>query len=155
MSEHDALSVIGQLAGLGEGTPAPEPITPEQLIEAFCTGRDSHYSGNLGWHDIDAEGNAVYRGFCGYNGRRDTQDSLLTGFDDGYDFMGHLQERGWAADSRMGEWPYVVFLHLRTPGRFVTVSYCEADLTVTEFPTREAQEAYRWAEIRFRNGKEE
>jgi hypothetical protein len=79
-------------------------------------------------------------GFCGYIGG--SGDELVTGFDDGYTFMGYLQERGWRALHGKGNWPYVVVLrYVAEPGRHVLARYIEADFTVWIADTPEALRA--------------
>lgn len=132
---HDYTSVAAQIAGVGDNIQRPD-ITPEQLVTAFCAGRDAGYSGSTGSTGRDETINAaVSRGFCGYNGRRDTNDNLLTGVDDGYEFMGWLEEHGWFAMHEKGDWPYVVYLHQG----LAVVEYCEADFTLWVFDTQAAK----------------
>jgi hypothetical protein len=130
MSDHDAASVVGQMAGLGdELRPPPKPVPPGRLIAAFC--------GN--------EANGVATGFCGYNGTGG--DTLTSGFDDGYSFLGWLQERGWRSLHAKGDWPYLVYMAWTGPtegvGEVLAIAeYCEADLTVWTFETRDELKAH-------------
>lgn len=131
MSEHDAASVVGGMAGLVEGPPKKK-VTPERLIQRFC-GQPSK-----------ADGVTTYRGHCGYTGG--SGDSMKVGFDDGYDFMGYLSERGWRAMPAKGDWPYVVYMvwpggagEGKTP---ILVEYLEADFTLWEFETHDSAKAH-------------
>jgi hypothetical protein len=148
---HEASSVAGQFAGL-YSTPPTDIVGPDHLVLAFCTDRDAAYLG----HDPSGKGHDteigyVYqRGFCGYNGRRDTNDPLLTGFDDGYEFMGYLQDHGWSADHTMGDWPYVVFLHFKS-NPLIMASYCEGDFTLLQFPDAAAKQAFKRADAKLRH----
>lgn len=141
MGDHDIASALVTHMGAGE---TRTPVTPGQLIEAFCSDRDHGYVGATASERVEEDGTRISRGFCGYNGRRDTKDSLLTGFDTGYDLMGYLEERGWRALSSKGDWPYVIYLRWagteEKPGGAI-VEYCEADFTVWEFATATAAHA--------------
>ena len=133
---YDAAAVVGQTAGL---TSPAEPVPPERLIEAFCTNQPhiASYVGDVGRTTVK-ERVTINRGFCGYNGARN-DDSLVTGFDDGYDFMGYLQDRGWRPLPAKGDWPYVVYLRwVPRDGDGTSpaiVEYCEADFTIWTFAT--------------------
>lgn len=134
--QHDAASVVGQMAGLGE---QKEPVPPERLIKAFC---ESVEPGLVADSGVKQEaGRTTARGFCGYNGR-DVSDPLLSGFDDGYAFMGFLEEHGWRALVAKGDWPYVVYLGYRHRPPWAIAEYCEADLTVWTFENGEAAQAF-------------
>jgi hypothetical protein len=130
MSDHDATTVVGQLAGTDGGEQA-EPITPERLIGRFCSSPVRH--------EGDAFSKAI--GFCGYNGHN-VDDAFLSGFDDGYDFMGHLGDRGWQPLHAKGDWPYVVYMAYRAREPYAIAEYCEADLTVWTFDSGEAAQAF-------------
>jgi hypothetical protein len=134
MGEHDAASIVGQLAGLGKADDKqPEKVTPDQLIEAFCGDGAAGLVADAGV--TENEGVRTARGWCGYRGGRG--DSLAVGFDDGYDFMGYLGERGWRPLAAKGDWPYVVYMLTEHEGSYAVAEYCEADLTVTVLPTKE------------------
>jgi hypothetical protein len=140
MSDHDAASVVAQMAGLDRGDPK-RFVTPTQLIGRFC---DESLSGDLvAWAGTRQEdGMTVSKGFCGFMGGRG--DGLVTGFDDGYSFMGYLGERGWSALAAKGDWPYVVYLAFVPKTPYAIAGYCEGDLTVWQFPDGErAREFYR------------
>lgn len=126
MPDHDAISAVTALA-----PPATQRIRPGTLIRRFCRPvrpTPRHH--------------ATAQGFCGYTGGRG--DSLLTGFDDGYDFLGYMEEHGWRALPSYGDWPYVVYLAWRDTGAGITAitEYCEADLTVWLFQTHAAARAF-------------
>jgi hypothetical protein len=134
MGEYDAASIVGQIAGLGNSEARQaDKVTPDQLIEAFCDGGAAGLVADAGVKEKD--GIKTARGFCGYRGGRG--DSLAVGFDDGYDFMGYLGERGWRPLASKGDWPYVVYLLTEHDGSYAIAEYCEADLTVTVLPTKE------------------
>jgi hypothetical protein len=135
---HDAASVAMQLADVSTG-PAQEPVTPERLVEWFC---DPSLSGDLVANagTTDRPDGTVSRGHCGYVGGRG--DSMVVGFDDGYDFMGYLGERGWQPLPAKSDWPYVVYLAYTPREPYAIAQYCEADLTVWTFTTGEAAQAF-------------
>lgn len=129
MGDHDALSVAGQIAGMGEKL---EPWPPEKLIEAFCTDVPEGYVADAG--ERREPGYVRHRGFCGYTGS--SGGPLASGFDDGYDWMGHLTDHGWRPLPNKGDWPYVVYMHWRRSPeqpQFAIAEYCEADLNVWLF----------------------
>lgn len=158
---HDAASIVGRMAGLGDQEPKP-PVTPSQLVQRFCADTSAMRAAAAGdasaaevrerLKDMspdppvgdrsDAKSLTRYRGFCGYMGGRG--DMMVTGFDDGYTFMGYLGERGWRDLPRKGDWPYVVYL--RWPARDdepeTIIEYCEADLTVWQFDNHDAAVAF-------------
>lgn len=123
---YDGASVVGQMAGR---TDNEETVTPAQLIERFCNPAI----------EVVSEGTTVARGHCGYIGGRG--DSMAVGFDDGYDWMGYLGDRGWHALASKGDWPYVVYLAYRSREPYAIAEYCEGDLTVWTFETGEAAQA--------------
>lgn len=133
MSEHDATSIIGQMAGMAPV--AHSAATVEQLVERFCSGSDADYSGCSACVPRRDDNLAadIYDGFCGYVGGEG--DELVTGFDDGYAFMGYLADRGWHPLNEVGQWPYVVYLMRFGEGDELpaVVSYTEADLRVMRF----------------------
>jgi hypothetical protein len=134
MGDYDAASIVGQLAGLGNsGDKRPDTVTPDQLIEAFCGDGAAGLVADAGVTEKD--GVKTARGWCGYRGGRG--DSLAVGFDDGYDFMGYLEERGWRALAAKGDWPYLVYLGTAQDGVYAVAEYHETDLTVTVLPTSE------------------
>lgn len=154
----DAASIVGRMAGLGAEDPPPAPVPPSALVARFCgdTGammRKAEEAGSTAeardmLKDMspdapkgarsDAKGYTRFKGFCGYGGGRG--DMLVTGFDDGYSFMGYLGERGWRSLHAKGDWPYVVWM--RWPGSDgepeTLIEYCEADLGVWQFDNHEA-----------------
>jgi hypothetical protein len=89
----------------------------------------------------EQDGYEVAKGFCGYNGCN-VSDPLVSGFDDGYAFMGALGARGWYALAAKGDWPYVVYLSYRPREPYAIAEYCEADLTVWKFPDGVAAQAF-------------
>ena len=137
MGDHDYASLAGQLAGTSAG--AMETVTPERLIARFC---DASLSGDLVAEagTADQPYGTVSRGHCGYIGGRG--DSIAVGFDDGYDFMGYLGERGWSPLPAKGDWPYVVYLAYKARAPYAIAEYCEADLTVWTFKTGEDAQAF-------------
>jgi hypothetical protein len=142
MSEHDAASVVGQQAGLTGAAPTPDPVTPEQLAERFGHAAAELVGDRRGHYRDDEFRFDRWRGFCGYMGGRG--DSLIVGFDDGYSFMGYLEERGWRAIPSKGDWPYLVYLYW--PGTDASpkpaiVEYCEADFSLWVFDDRDAMKA--------------
>lgn len=156
MSEHDAASNVARLAGLGE---AKAPIPPSALIARFCADttaiqRAVDTAANMteareaaSRIDVgpavakrnEGRGFTQYHGFCGYSGGRG-DDPMVTGFDDGYTFMGHLGEHGWRDLPAKGDWPYVVWM--RWPASDdepeTLAEYCEADLSVWQFDSHDA-----------------
>jgi hypothetical protein len=135
MGDHDMLSAVaGEQAKL-------EPLPPEKLIERFCGDEARGLRADPGVVTKD-DGTRVGTGWCGFNGTR-SDDPLVAGFDDGYDFMGALQDRGWNALASKGDWPLVVYLQWRAvAGEYALVEYCEADITVWVFPNAEAMTAH-------------
>jgi hypothetical protein len=136
MTQYDAASIVGQMAGLDE--PTPRTVTPEQLAARFSTAAGAQELRADPGTSTNAEGVVISRGFCGYNGER-SDDSFVSGFDDGYDFLGNLQAVGWRSLAGKGDWPYVVYV--RWPARGETkeaiAEYCEGDLTVWQFENHE------------------
>ncbi|MBJ7469703.1 MAG: hypothetical protein JHD16_00295 [Solirubrobacteraceae bacterium] len=132
---HDATSIVAQIAGLS--TSRATPITAAQLVDRFCSGADTEYLGRPACchRRDDTIAADIDDGFCGYSGGRG--DELVTGFDDGYAFMGYLADRGWRSLPSLGDWPYVVYLVRRGSDREqpALVRYVEADLTVWRFDT--------------------
>jgi hypothetical protein len=138
--EHDAASVAGSMAGLGGEAP-PEQVDPAKLIERFCGDEARGLAADPGTTER-ADGVKVSRGWCGYSGNG-SHDPIEAGFDEGYDFMGTLRERGWKEMSAKGDWPYVVYMQwLGRPGEFVIAEYCEADLTIWVFPSAESMRTH-------------
>lgn len=139
MGDYDAASIVGQMAGLsGADANPPEKVTPDQLVEAFCGQSAAGLAADPGVTETD--GVKTARGWCGYRGGRG--DSLKVGFDDGYDFMGYLSERGWLPLPAKGDWPYVVYMLTKQEGSYAVAEYCEADLVVTMLPTKEQAAAF-------------
>ncbi|HEX4732504.1 MAG TPA: hypothetical protein VH299_14635 [Solirubrobacterales bacterium] len=139
MGDHNAASIVGQAAGLGgSAVPRPDHISPEQLIEAFCNESAAGLVADPGVSESD--GVRTGRGWCGYRGGRG--DSIAVGFDDGYDFLGYLSERGWRPLASKGDWPYVVYMVAAFDGGYAVAEYCETDLTMTILPTRHQLETF-------------
>jgi hypothetical protein len=127
------------MAGLNSGEPAKKPVTPEDLIRRFCDGRAAGLAADPGTTETD--GVKVSRGWCGYIGGRG--DSMVVGFDEGYDFLGYLTARGWKALHEKGDWPYVVYLYSRCSEKRTIIGYCEGDLTIRTFDNSDqAREFY-------------
>lgn len=140
---YDAASIVGQAAGL-ERTDPQAPITAAQLVKRFCSGADAEYLGRPASsrrRDDDARAD-IAEGFCGYVGGHG--DNLITGYDDGYTFMGHLSAHGWRPLADLGDWPYVVYLFRngQNDERPTLARYLEADLTVWEFDDLQAAKAF-------------
>jgi hypothetical protein len=122
MSGHDAASVEDRRAVL----------PPAGLIERFALAPTEASDGS-------PEGTRTWRGFCGFDGR--------SGFDDGYAFMADLLDRGWRPLPAKGDWPYLVYVtwvevlgpDLKT---YAIAEYCEGDLVVWLFPSRDAAKTY-------------
>jgi hypothetical protein len=142
MGEHDAASIVGLLAGLtgGEDQTPPEKVTPAQLVKAFCGDDAAGLAADPGVTEQDG-GVTSARGWCGYRGIRE-DNPLLVGFDDGYEFMGYLSERGWLPLPAKGDWPYLVYMLTEQDGSYAVAEYCEADLVVTMLPTQEQTAAF-------------
>jgi hypothetical protein len=138
MGEHDAASVVGQLAGIGQPT-AAAIVTPEQLVARFCGDVAEGLVAAPGV-TTDESGATIARGHCGYIGGRG--DSMVVGFDDGYDWMGYLGERGWRDLAAKGDWPYLVYMAYVKGDTYAIAEYCEGDLTVWTFPTAIAATAF-------------
>jgi hypothetical protein len=67
--------------------------------------------------------------------------------DDGYDTMEPAARKGWEAIPAwglsgwdLGSWPYVVIYHRDTADTWQLAEYCEGDLTVYSYPTRELRD---------------
>ncbi|HEY5052538.1 MAG TPA: hypothetical protein VII45_03930 [Solirubrobacterales bacterium] len=110
---------------------------PEKVIERFC---DASLGGDLvDWAGTRAgDGLTVSRGFCGYLGGSGL--GFDCGYDEGYDFMADLMDRGWEALDAKGNWPLVVYLKWRPrrpAERPAIAMYCEGDLTVWVFDSPE------------------
>lgn len=145
MNEHDATSVIGQIAGLTTGD-KPKRVPPSALIARFCNqAAAAGLTTAHGPRRESASNMNVSHGFCGFLGGKG--DSMVTGFDEGYSFMGYLEEHGWRVLPAKGDWPYVIYMRwmpvpanlgdvvvTALPGEPETlIEYCEADLTVWQF----------------------
>ena len=120
--------IVGVLGGLTESAPQGGPLTPAALIETYC--RPGMASG---WSSTEREHSTLHAGFCGYDGQR--------GFDDGYDWMAHLEASGWRPEARSGDWPYVVYMlwpALSSDQRYAIAHYCEGDFAVEVFQDRSA-----------------
>jgi hypothetical protein len=104
-------------------------VTPEQLIASF--GRETARN--------DEKGYTVHKGFCGYSGGGG--DLLETGFDDGYFFMGYLEDHGWRGIAEKGDWPYIVYLRWSHDGVEAIASYVEGDFKCWVFDNFAAAKA--------------
>ncbi len=135
--DHDAASTVGRQAGLGEPGQAKGRLRPAELVTRFCGEEARGLRSDPG--TVQESGYKVNRGWCGFNGTR-SDDPLISGFDDGYEFMGALAERGWRELPAKGDWPLVVYMAWVDPvsAKRALAEYCEADLTVWEFDTEEA-----------------
>lgn len=137
--DYDAASIVGKLAGLSEpDRQTPKPVEPSQLVAAFCRDDAAGLVSKPGTEE--ANGIKTSRGWCGFRGG--DGDSLKVGFDDGYDLMGYLGDRGWRALPAKGDWPYVVYMARVTGEVYAIAEYCEADLTVWEFPSEASLRAF-------------
>ncbi len=138
---YDVASIVGQMAGLDEST--HEPVTPAQLVERFCTAEAAQGLVADPGTGTNAEGIITSRGFCGYNGAR-SADSFVTGFDDGYDFMGNLEAARWRSLTAKGDWPLVVYMRWPaiTDTKEAIAEYLEGDLTVWQFENHEQAERF-------------
>lgn len=132
MGDYGAASLVGRMAGLSGSEPAPDRVTPDELVAAFCGEAANGMVADRGTSETD--GIKTNRGWCGFRGGRG--EGLAVGFDDGYDFLGYLGDRGWTALPGKGDWPYVVYLVTRVGETYAIASYCETDLTVSEFPSK-------------------
>jgi hypothetical protein len=119
-------------------TPAPEAITPENLIERFCDSRDV---GALA-DPVEVDGVRTTSGFCGYDEGK--ANSFVVGFEDGFDFLDYMMARGWTPIEGKGEWPERVYLLWAGEERPISVAaYEEGQLTISQFASR-----YRFYEYR-------
>jgi hypothetical protein len=123
MSSH-----IDAIAGMAGMTDQKQPFPPATLVSRFCQSVETD---NL-QHGAVLQG----RGFCGWTG----QGSL--GYDDGYYFMGDLEERGWRAIASRGDWPYVVYCWWAKDGEYAVCEYCEADFSIWVFNDIEKARAF-------------
>lgn len=129
MGDFDAAAIVGQVCGHSRSDPpVPAPVEPAKLVKAFC----GDAAGNVpDSGTTEVEGVKTSRGWCGFRGGQG--DSLEVGFDDGYDFMGYLQEHGWKALPAKGDWPFVVYVARISGETYAIAEYCETDLTVWQF----------------------
>jgi len=128
VSEHDAASVVAGMAGLTADRPPAEKFTPQQLVQRFCGQPESQ------------DGTTTYLGSCAYMGG--TGSGIEVGFDEGYEFMGCLQERGWSPLASKGDWPYVIHMRWGGAGVHAIATYVEGDLTVKVFASHIPAKAY-------------
>jgi hypothetical protein len=136
---HDLASNVARFAGLELAGAEGEPWPPSVLFERFCGDEAAGLRADPGVVTEDRGGGLswrVGRGWCGFNGHR-SPNRLLTGFDDGYDFMGCLAEHGWGDLPSRGDWPYIVYMVWTKDGKPALCSYQEADFTCWEFDTAE------------------
>ncbi|HXS33140.1 MAG TPA: hypothetical protein VN758_05120 [Solirubrobacterales bacterium] len=115
-----------------DATPQAEPgkLTPEKLIARFCGPLASGLRADPGTTEQE-DGTRVSRGWCGYVGGRG--DALAVGFQEGYEFMDYLGERGWEFVHDKGNWPYVMYGVWQAGEKRAIIEYCEGDLTLWEF----------------------
>lgn len=139
MGEHDATSIVGQLAGITNEAAKLAAVTPAELIGRFCNEQARGLVADPG-SKVGEDGTETARGHCGYCGGRG--DSIVTGFDDGYDFMGYLSDRGWKPIAAKGDWPYVVYMTYDPREPYAIAEYCEGDLTVWTFANVETARAH-------------
>lgn len=126
--EHDVTSVVGQMAGLSGDTSGERSLwPPDKLVRRFCGSEASGLVARPG--TVTEDGIAKSSGWCGFTGAR-SDNALVSGFDDGYDFMGAMAQHGWSPISEKGDWPYVVCLKWNGAGVHALAEYCEADLTI-------------------------
>ena len=110
--------------------PPPEggPLTPQALIDVYCQpGMQS------GWRTKRRTHSMFHAGFCGFDGQR--------GYDDGYAWMNDLMQSGWLPLYDIGDWPLVVFMLWRaraTDPRFAIAHYCEGDMAIELFDSKQA-----------------
>ena len=102
-------------------------VTPDDLIERFCHPADV---GSLATPTL-RDGVLTCQGFCGYEGGHG--DSLVVGFDEGYDFIDYLAARGWTPLHDKGDWPFQAYLAFDADGVRALVGYTEGDLTISQF----------------------
>lgn len=113
-------------------------VTPEQLVEHFCDVRDV---GSLA-EPSETGGARTCHGYCGFNGKKGS-DSLIVGFDDGYEFMDYLMARGWKAMPDKGEWPYLIYLSFAPADQHAVVEFCEGgELAISQFESEERFEEF-------------
>lgn len=152
----DRFTVVAQLVGLTATLPCSSFATPDALVRRFCadavnraveatrTPEEARIAAAAtkpdpaGFRNHSA-GFTRYRGFCGLQ-VIGADDPMVSGFDDGYVFMDHLNERGWRPLASEGDWPYVVWMHspAREDAPEAICRYLEADLTVWIFDDHEA-----------------
>jgi hypothetical protein len=119
-------------------TATPNVITPENLIERFC---DPHDVGALA-DPVEIDGIRICSGFCGIDERK--AESVIVGFEDGFDFLNYMMARGWWPIDDKGEWPDRVYLLWSGEERPISVAaYEEGRLTVAQFASK-----YRFYEYR-------
>jgi hypothetical protein len=141
MTQYDVASIVGRMAGLDESTRTP--VTPEQLVAHFCTPAVAQGLIADPGTRTNAKGIIVSRGFCAYNGQR-SDDPFVSGFDDGYDFMGNLEASGWRVLAAKGDWPLVVYMRWPASGdtKEAIAEYREGDLTVWQFENHEQAKTF-------------
>jgi hypothetical protein len=117
------------LAGLGHQPPwAGGPLTPQSLIDSYCKpGMQS------GWQTEKRVHSMFHAGFCGDDGEH--------GYDGGHDWIADLARSGWRPLPDIGDWPLVAFMLWRprsTDPRFALAHYCEGDLAIEVFDSKQA-----------------
>lgn len=106
----------------------PALVTPTRLVERFCHEPIVSAQGAP-----DETGVTGHRGFCGVT-LLGPRDPMISGFDEGYDLLNYLSERGWRPLPSKGDWPYLVYLKWVRSGEKVAIAeYCEGDLAVRVF----------------------
>jgi hypothetical protein len=121
--------LAGILAGITQSALTDGgPLTPQTLIDTYCQpGMQSI------WTNKETARSKFHAGFCGYDGQK--------GFDDGYYWLRELDESGWHAEHRTGNWPYVaqmIWAALPADPRYAIAHYCEGDFAVEVFTSVEA-----------------
>jgi len=128
---HDAASVAAQTAGAGTGGSGVDKVPPAKLIERFCGEEARGLAADPGTREEN--GRRVSRGWCGFNGTR-SDDPMVSGFDEGYDLLGGLAERGWRQLPAKGDWPLVIYMAWPGLGDIEAIlEYVEGDLVIWEF----------------------
>jgi hypothetical protein len=133
---YDAHSILGRFGGLDDSDVRIQEWSPKTLINRFCSAEAADLTPKYGTIVTD-EGILVGSGRCGFNGLR-SDVGLISGFEDGYDFMGQLNEHGWRDLPSRGDWPYVVYmLWLKQAEPPALCCYCEADFNCWVFEDTE------------------
>lgn len=139
MSQHDTTSSASQGTRLEDTEKPGDLVLPAQLVARFCGEAARGIRADPG---TSTEGGiTTSRGFCGYIGGRG--DGMVTGFDEGYDWMDYLFSRGWRPLAEKGDWPFRIYMLWRHKGqKTVIAEYVEGDLTIWEFATPELMKTH-------------